>query len=166
MTYFVSAFFWSLFTALMGSVRSLTPLVLTRMSVGAFEAPCFPANSRVLATWFPQRERARANAIYSFGQYVGLGFLSVPLFWTTQRYGWRGLFLIVGVLGIAFSAVWWRMYRTPSDSRGVNQAELEYIKEGGGGDYTGSALALQVATRGRAPQASADCGRGNRPVRR
>ena len=31
----------------------------------------------------------------------GLGFLSVPLFWITQRFGWRGLFLIVGGIGIA-----------------------------------------------------------------
>jgi len=64
----------------MGAVRSLNGLVLTRIGVGIFEAPCFPANSRILATWFPQQERARANSIYSFGQYVGLGFLSVPLF--------------------------------------------------------------------------------------
>ena len=76
-------------------------LILTRIGVGIFEAPCFPANSRILATWFPQHERARANAIYSFGQYVGLGFLSVPLFWITQQFGWRGLFLIVGGFGVA-----------------------------------------------------------------
>jgi ACS family D-galactonate transporter-like MFS transporter len=137
-TYFISVFFWSLFTAVMAGVRSLTPLVLTRIGVGAFEAPCFPANSRVLATWFPQRERARANAIYSFGQYVGLGFLSVPLFWLTQRYSWRGLFLIVGVLGMVFAAIWWRVYRNPGESETVNRAELDYIKDGGGGDYTGA----------------------------
>ena len=66
----------------MGVVRSLErAAAMTRIGVGVFEAPCFPANSRILATWFPQQERARANAIYSFGQYVGLGFLSVPLFW-------------------------------------------------------------------------------------
>ena len=41
---------------------SLAVLVLARIGVGTFEAPCFPANSRILATWFPQAERARANA--------------------------------------------------------------------------------------------------------
>ena len=35
---------------------------------------------------------------------VGLGFLSVPLFWITQQFGWRGLFLIVGALGVVFGA--------------------------------------------------------------
>ena len=138
LTYFLAVVFWSIFTALMAAVRSLNGLVLTRIGVGVFESPCFPANSRVLATWFPQRERARANAIYSFGQYVGLGFLSVPLFWITQRYGWRGLFLIVGVLGMVFAAIWWRVYRNPGESGTVNRAELDYIKDGGGGDYTGA----------------------------
>jgi len=91
----------------------------------------------VLATWFPQRERARANAVYSFGQYVGLGFLSVPLFWITQRFGWRGLFIVVGLFGMAFGVVWWLVYRNPTESATVNQAELDYIEAGGGGEYKG-----------------------------
>lgn len=136
-TYFIAVVFWSVCTALMGGVRSLNGLILTRIGVGVFEAPCFPANSRILATWFPQHERARANSIYSFGQYVGLGFLSVPLFWITQRFGWRGLFLIVGGFGIVFGLVWWMLYRDPAHSQVVNRAELEYIEAGGGGEYTG-----------------------------
>src|SRR4029077_13101990 len=107
LTYSLALSLWSIFTAGMGLVHTLTTLGLTRIGLGIFEAPCFPANSRVLATWFPQHERARANAVYSFGQYVGLGFLSVPLFWITQRFGWRGLFIVVGAFGIAFGLAWW-----------------------------------------------------------
>lgn len=139
-TYFIAIFFWSLFTAVMGAVRGLNALIVARIGVGIFEAPCFPANSRVLATWFPQRERARANSIYSFGQYVGLGFLSVPLFWITQQFGWRGLFYIVGALGMAYALLWWRTYRNPGESSLANAAELEYIRAGGGGEYTGAPL--------------------------
>src|SRR6266850_3670418 len=136
-TYFIAVVSWSVCTALMGVVRSLNGLILTRIGVGVFEAPCFPANSRILATWFPQHERARANSIYSFGQYVGLGFLSVPLFWITRQFGWRGLFFIVGGLGVAFGLVWWMLYRNPADSAAVNQAELDHIEAGGGGEYRG-----------------------------
>jgi len=102
-TYGLALTLWSGATALMGAVSSLAVLVLARIGVGTFEAPCFPANSRILATWFPQHERARANSIYAVGQYAGIAFLSVPLFWITQQFGWRGLFFIVGALGIAFS---------------------------------------------------------------
>ena len=140
LTYFIAVVFWSVFTGMMGVVRSLNALILTRIGVGVFEAPCFPANSRILATWFPQHERARANGIYSFGQYVGLGFLSVPLFWVTQRFGWRGLFFLVGALGVAFGLLWWALYRNPGESDTVSRAELDYIEAGGGGEYRGEPL--------------------------
>jgi ACS family D-galactonate transporter-like MFS transporter len=143
LTYAIAVVFWSVFTALMAAVRSFNGLILTRIGVGAFEAPCFPANSRILATWFPQHERARANGIYSFGQYVGLGFMSVPLFWITQQFGWRGLFVIVGALGVVFGIVWWTLYRGPLESTTVNQAELEYIGAGGGGEYTGARVSFR-----------------------
>jgi len=143
LTYFVALFFWSAFTAAMGGVRSLTGLVLTRIGVGTFEAPCFPANSRILASWFPQSERARANSIYSVGQYAGIGFLSVPLFWITETFGWRGLFFVVGGIGILFAFLWRAVYRDPSQSRAVNAAELRYIEAGGGGEYTGQPVRFE-----------------------
>jgi ACS family D-galactonate transporter-like MFS transporter len=143
LTYFLAVVFWSVFTALMAAARSLPALIVTRIGVGIFEAPCFPANSRVLATWFPQHERARANGIYSFGQYVGLGFLSVPLFWITQRFGWRGLFIVVGTFGVVFGLAWWALFRNPSESRTVNRAELEYIEAGGGGEYVGEPVRFE-----------------------
>jgi MFS transporter, ACS family, D-galactonate transporter len=140
LTYFLAVSGWSIFTALMAGVQSLNVLMFTRIGVGVFEAPCFPANSRILATWFPQSERARANGIYSFGQYIGLGFLSIPLFWITQRFGWRGLFLLVGALGVAFGLAWWRFYREPSQSTRANREELALIEAGGGGEYKGAPL--------------------------
>ena len=153
-------------TALMGVVRSLNGLVLTRIGVGVFEAPCFPANSRILATWFPQQERARANSIYSFGQYVGLGFLSVPLFWITQRFGWRGLFFIVGGLGVAFGVRLVALYRDPAESRPVNQAELDYIEAGGGGEYKGEPVSFKWRHIGALLRHRQVVGASHRPVRR
>lgn len=141
-TYTLALSLWSAFTALMGVVQGLPGLVLTRIGVGTFEAPCFPANSRILATWFPQHERARANSIYSVGQYAGIAFLSVPLFWITQQFGWRSLFFLAGGFGLALGAVFWWIYREPSESRTVNEAELAYIAAGGGGEYRGTPVAF------------------------
>jgi MFS transporter, ACS family, D-galactonate transporter len=139
LTYLIALVGWSAFTAAMGVVNSLAALVAARVGVGTFEAPCFPANSRILASWFPQHERARANSIYSVGMYAGIGFFSVPLFFVTARFGWRGLFFLAGAIGIAFGLLWWRIYRDPSQSRSVNEAELRYIEAGGGGEYKGEA---------------------------
>jgi MFS transporter, ACS family, D-galactonate transporter len=137
LTYLIALVGWSAFTMAMGLVNSLTALVVARIGVGTFEAPCFPANSRILASWFPQHERARANSIYSVGMYSGIGFFSVPLFVVTARFGWRGLFFLAGGIGIAFGLLWWRIYRDPSQSRTVNVDELRYIEAGGGGEYKG-----------------------------
>lgn len=132
LTYFWSVALWSIFTALQGVATSLGLLLGFRLGLGAAEAPCFPANSRVLVSWFPQNERARANSVYSVGMYFGIAFLSPVLFWITATWGWRALFLIAGGIGLVFAAFWYWLYRDPHNSPWVNQAELDHIAEGGG----------------------------------
>lgn len=141
-TYSLALSLWSGFTAFMGVVGSLPMLLFTRVGVGIFEAPCFPANSRILATWFPQQERARANSIYSVGQYAGIAFLSVPLFWVTERFGWRGLFFIAGGFGVLLGILFWMHYREPSEDRRANAEEIAHIEAGGGGEYKGARTAF------------------------
>jgi ACS family D-galactonate transporter-like MFS transporter len=131
LTYFLSLTFWSLFTLLQGVSVGLKSLLLCRLGLGIAEAPCYPANSRVLNSWFPQHERARANGVFSVGQYVGLGLLSPVMVWLATNYGWRALLIIVGAIGIAFGLIWYRYYSNPHDGR-ANQAELDYIAAGGG----------------------------------
>lgn len=137
LAYFWSVTLWSLFTLFQGFSTGLYSLLACRLGLGVAEAPCFPANSRILSAWFPQHERARATSAYSIGQYFGLAFLSPLLFWIVATLGWRALFLIAGLLGLAFGVVWIRLYREPHESRRVNQAELDYIKAGDGLGHAG-----------------------------
>lgn len=148
-TYTLALTLWSGFTALMGLVAGLPSLILTRIGVGVFEAPCFPANSRILATWFPQNERARANSIYSVGQYAGIAFLSVPLFWVTQQFGWRGLFFLAGGFGVLLGGLFWWLYREPSQDAEINAEELAHIEAGGGGEYKGTRVAFSWGNIGK-----------------
>jgi ACS family D-galactonate transporter-like MFS transporter len=141
-TYFLALTFWSLFTLLQGFSVGLKSLLLFRFGLGVSEAPCFPVNSRVVATWFPQQERARATGIYTVGEYLGLACFAPALFWIMGNFGWRALFLVVGVVGIAFGIVWWFFYREPHDSKTVNQAELDYIAAGGGLEPAGGQQTL------------------------
>jgi len=132
LTYFLSLTFWSLSTLLHGLATNLASLLTFRFALGVSEAPCFPTNSRVVATWFPQQERAFATGVYTVGEYIGLAFLSPLLFWIMSAFGWRALFVVVGVAGILFGLVWWRTYREPHESTTVNQGELDFITAGGG----------------------------------
>jgi len=132
LTYFLAITLWSLFTGLQGLAVGFVSLLIMRLCIGAAEAPCFPTNSRVVATWFPQQERARATGVYTFAEYIGLAFLSPLLFWMEHAFGWRVLFAVVGALGIIFGFVWLARFREPHQSARVNQAELDHISQGGG----------------------------------
>lgn len=131
-TYSLSLTLWSLFTFLQGFAGGLLPLMTLRLGLGIAEAPCYPANSRILNMWFPQSERARATGVYSIGQYGGAAFFSPLMFWVVAQFGWRSLFLIVGVVGIVYGLIWWLGYRDPTESRRLGEAERAHIQAGGG----------------------------------
>lgn len=131
-TYFLALSFWSLFTLFHGFAVGLKTLLLCRFGLGVSEAPCFPVNSRVVSAWFPQHERAKATAVYTVGEYLGLACFAPLLFWIMDGFGWRTLFITVGVVGLLFALVWWRHYREPHEDRRLSQQEREYITAGGG----------------------------------
>src|SRR5688572_7016218 len=149
LTYTISLILWSAFTLMHGLAFGVVSLIIFRLGLGIAEAPCFPTNSRVLATWFPQNERARANGVYSVGQYFGLAFLSPVLFWIVATWGWRSLFVLFGGLGIAYGIIWYLLYRDPEESRSVNEAELEHIRSGGGLSYQGARVAFSWSVAGK-----------------
>jgi ACS family D-galactonate transporter-like MFS transporter len=132
LTYYLSLTFWSVFTLLQAFSTGIYTLLFYRFGLGVSEAPCFPTNGRIVGNWFPQHERARATSIYTVGEYLGLAAFGPALFWVTAAYGWKAMFIIVGVVGVVFGFVWWGLYRDPQDSKMVNQAELDYIAAGGG----------------------------------
>src|SRR5262249_4757295 len=132
LTYVIAMIGWSAFTLMQGFVSSVAGFISMRLGLGICEAPFFPANSRVLATWFPQSERARANAVYSVGQYAGQGFLSFPLIWIAAHWGWRDLFIIVGAVGILLGIAWYFIFREPHECKTANAAEIAHIEAGGG----------------------------------
>ena len=136
LTYFFAVFFWSLFTLLQGFANSVAALLGFRLGLGVSEAPCFPTNSRVVATWFPEHERAKATAVYTVGEYLGLACFSPLLFWISRRFGWRWLFFVVGAVGILFSLGWRALYRdregvesnrAPSNAPALNWGQIREL---------------------------------------
>ncbi|RPE14359.1 MFS transporter [Chitinophaga lutea] len=130
--YAFSLITWSLATVMQGFARGFATLFGLRMATGVFEAPAFPINNRVVSNWFPDQERASAIAVYTSGQFLGLAFL-MPVLSTIQlEVGWKGLFVVTGLVGIVWGIVWYIFYRDPQHHKSVNDAELQYIEKGGG----------------------------------
>ncbi|WDY59195.1 MFS transporter [Pseudomonas sp. PSKL.D1] len=130
--YTAALLLWSIATVMLGFAGSFIALFVLRMAVGALEAPAYPINSRVVTSWFPERERATAIGFYTSGQFVGLAFLTPVLAWLQHQYGWHMVFVVTGAVGILWAVIWYAVYREPRDFKGANEAEIELIREGGG----------------------------------
>ncbi|MCM2680197.1 MFS transporter [Echinimonas agarilytica] len=105
---------WSLATLVQGMVSSLAAMIGCRMAIGVFEAPSYPANNKIVTHWFAEHERASAIAVYTSGQFIGLAFLMPFLAVIQEFFGWRGLFIVSGLIGIVWAAIWYFLYRDPS----------------------------------------------------
>jgi ACS family D-galactonate transporter-like MFS transporter len=130
--YAFSLMLWSVATLAQGLVRSFGALFGLRLAIGAFEAPAYPVNNRVVTAWFPENERATAIACYTSGQYVGLAFLAPVMAGWLNVFGWRSLFIVTGLVGIAWGVCWYWLYREPRSHPQVSAAEIEAIRDGGG----------------------------------
>jgi ACS family D-galactonate transporter-like MFS transporter len=123
---------WSLTTIAQGLVKGFAGLFAFRVATGVFEAPSYPINNRIVTSWFPDHERASAIAFYVSGQFIGLAFLTPALVALQHYTGWRGLFIVTGLIGLGWGLIWYLFYRDPLEHSSVNKAELDYIEKGGG----------------------------------
>jgi len=135
--YTYSLFFWSLFTFLQGFV-DVFPLAwagvsmfIMRFMLGFSEAPSFPANARIVAAWFPTKERGTASAIFNSAQYFSLALFSPLLGWLTFAWGWEHVFTVMGVIGFVLTGMWVKFIHNPTDHPNMSANELEYITKGG-----------------------------------
>ena len=128
---------WSGFTLVQGAVgffSGLTAVVLLfalRLAVGLTEAPVFPATARIVAAWFPTRERGMASAFFNSAQYFATVLFTPLMAWIVHNFGWHHVFTSMGLLGLAFAVVWLRVVDSPKNHPSMNQAERDYIEAGG-----------------------------------
>src|SRR5262249_44983760 len=116
--------------ALHATARSSFILGSWRAMLGLAEAGNFPAAIKGVAEWFPKRDRAFATGLFNSGATVS-SIIGPPLFaWMVHDQGlnWRMCFIVTGILGFVWLALWWVMCRTPEKHTLVNKAELSYIR--------------------------------------
>ena len=137
--YAASIFLWSLFTLLQSSIgllgsaaTAVTALFVLRFMMGAAEAPAFPANAKVVASWFPTKERGTASAIFNSAQYFAAVVFTPLMAWVTHAFGWHHVYIVMGVAGLLLALTWLAVMKNPADHPRVNRQELTYIEEGGG----------------------------------
>src|SRR6266571_1293005 len=75
-------------------------------------------------------DRYGSRLVYAFSIIVWSLFTTLQG-WVGHGYGWRYVFFMMGALGVVMGLVWIKTIYAPKEHPGVNEAEFDYIKEGG-----------------------------------
>ncbi|WP_206916943.1 MFS transporter [Alicyclobacillus suci] len=126
----IGTLLWSLATLMTAVVSGMGLILLSRIILGAAEAPAFPAASKATGYWFPVRERGLATSIFDaaakFSNVIGTPLIA----WAVFEWGWKGGFWLTGVLSLVYLVLYWIFYRDPKDAK-LSQKEADLLREGG-----------------------------------
>lgn len=147
--YSVSVFFWSLAAGLHAFSSSPISLGMWRGMLGVAESGNFPAAIKTVSEWFPKKDRAFATGIFNAGSNVA-STIGPPMFLGMSFVlGWRASFMITAALGFIWLAIWLWLYRKPTEHKGVNEPEREYILSDREGDKDGKGIGWGAAFKYR-----------------
>jgi MFS family permease len=123
---------WSIFTALTAACTGLVSLLVVRFLFGAGQAGALPNVARVIARWFPAAERGRIQGLVQTAMVLGATASPVLAAYIIETLGWRWAFVLFGLAGVAWAAVFWVWFRDdPGRHPRVNNAELELLGAAG-----------------------------------
>ena len=115
--------------AVLISTVSMYAFLGARIVLAMGEAANFPVSIKVTAEYFPKKDRAFGTAIFNSGASVGALFAPLTIPPLAKAFGWEMAFIVIGGLGFLWMGFWAFLYKKPSKSSFVNQAELEYIEQ-------------------------------------
>lgn len=121
---------WSLVSMAHALASSWPAFAALRGLLGFAEGSAGPAGMKVVATWFPARERGMAGGVYNIGASLG-SMLAPPLVaWAILAWNWRAAFVITGAMGLAWVVLWLVFYRDPARHPALSEGERELIAAG------------------------------------
>ncbi|WP_436892632.1 MFS transporter [Siccibacter turicensis] len=103
--------FWSLMQALTGLVNSFSHFILLRIGLGIGEAPFMPAGVKAITDWYIQKERGTALGIFNSSTVLGQAIAPPVLVCMQLAWGWRTMFVTVGLAGVIVGVCWYVWYR-------------------------------------------------------
>jgi ACS family hexuronate transporter-like MFS transporter len=122
-----SVAWYSLLAMATSLARGLGGFAGFRFLLGAGESANWPGATKAVSEWFPKRERALATALFDSGSSIGGAVAPFIVLGVYFRWGWRPAFVIPGLLGFVWLAVWRRSYYQPEAHPRIGQSELQMI---------------------------------------
>lgn len=109
----LTAVLWSIAVALCGLAATFVQLLAIRVAVAVGEAGCIPPANSLIADSFTRPERPRAAGVYMLGGPLSVVVGYYLAGWLNQLYGWRTMFMLLGLPGIGLSLLAWFTLREP-----------------------------------------------------
>jgi ACS family hexuronate transporter-like MFS transporter len=118
---------WSIAGILHATCQGFLSLFSARLLLGLFEGANFPAGLKAIAEWFPTRDRSMAVGILAVGPGLG-AIIAPPLLGSIAFYlGWQWSFIIAGLIGFVWLAIWHWAYYVPESHKRLSADEYELI---------------------------------------
>lgn len=117
---------WSMATALSAFAHNFWQMLLARIGLAAAEAGAGPAGMSLLTEIFPKDRRTTVISVMLAANAVGLSGGLALAGWLSQWYGWRTVFLIVGLPGVAIGLLVYLLAAEPrrrGDSEPIKQPQ-------------------------------------------
>jgi ACS family hexuronate transporter-like MFS transporter len=121
---------WSLLTMANALASGWLGFAGIRGALGFAEGAGQPAGMKVVAQWFPARERGVAGGIYNIGASFGAVFAPPLVAWSIYKGDWRFAFLITGGAGLVWLLAWLFWYAPPDRQRAIHEEERNLILSG------------------------------------
>lgn len=121
---------WSLITMAHIWAQGWPSFAGLRFALGLAEGSAQPAGQKLVAEWFPARERGMAGGIYNIGASFGAVFAPPLVAWAVFTQSWRLAFVVAGGLGLVWCVAWLIWYQTPARHRRLGEQERAYIAAG------------------------------------
>ncbi len=115
--YAVCIGWWSIAAMLHALARGAFSFGALRFLLGMGEAGNWPAAVKVVAEWFPPKERALASGIFNSGSAIGAVVAPPLVAWIILKSGWQSAFLMVGGVGLIWLLIWLLVYYTPPNAQ-------------------------------------------------
>lgn len=120
---------WGLAAMATGLVQSREQFLAARFVLGFFEGGVWPAVLVLLASWFPLKERARANSLWMACLPVSSVIMAPLSGVLLDHFSWRTVLVIEGVPPILWAIVWWfAVADSPKKAKWVSPEEREYVE--------------------------------------
>jgi MFS transporter, ACS family, D-galactonate transporter len=99
---------WTLATAATGLAQGFGILLLCRLLLGAGESVAFPSSAKIIAAHVPATHIGLANGIITAGIKIGPAAGSLGAGLLIARYGWRPVFVAIGLGCAAWIPAWFK----------------------------------------------------------